>query len=90
MKPFISDNHDRFGFNADYDTQDPPGPGTYEVVRDLELKEKALVSGAVFLSESERQPFGKMKKTVAPNKYNPSKLPTKISFHFNPESKWTS
>ena len=37
-------------------------------------KEQALVSGAVFLSETERQPFGITKKKVAPNKYNPSKV----------------
>ena len=62
----------------------------YEVTKDLEARERALVSGAAFLSETERQPFGKMSKSVAPNKYNPAKLPSKISFHFNPESKWTS
>lgn len=90
MRTFINDNHDRFGFNPEYDTQDPPGPGTYEVTKDLEARERALVSGAAFLSETERQPFGKMSKSVAPNKYNPAKLPSKISFHFNPESKWTS
>lgn len=86
LKAFIQDDHDRFGYNPDYEPLNVPGPGAYEI--DLEGKETALVSGAAFLSESERQPFGVIKKTIPPNKYNPYKLPSKISFHFNPESKW--
>ena len=86
MNAFIIDNHDRFGYNPEYPVLPVPGPGAYEYEK--VSKEQALVSGAVFLSETERQPFGITKKKVAPNKYNPSKLPSRISFHFNPESNW--
>lgn len=89
MKVFIEDNHDRFGDNPDYHMIQVPGPGSYEIQEGgKEFKERALVSGAVFLSESERTPFGRLRNTVAPNKYNPSKIPPKISFHFNVETKW--
>lgn len=84
------DDHDKFGKNSDYKEFVYPGPGNYEEVREsfpLD-KEKALVSGAAFLSESEREPFGKMKNNVAPNKYNANKLPGQISFHFNVHNNW--
>lgn len=97
-KAFIQDDHDKFGnnihkeFNEELQDVIIPGPGAYEEVREGfatdKVKEKALVSGAVFLSESEREPFGKMKPNVAPNKYNPNKLPSAISFHFNVQNKW--
>ena len=97
-KAFIQDDHDKFGNNIHKELNEElrdtvlPGPGAYEEIREGfgsdRVKEKALVSGAVFLSESEREPFGKKKYTVAPNKYNPNKLPAAISFHFNVQNKW--
>jgi hypothetical protein len=88
-RAFMVDDHDKFGDNEEYREFVHPGPGAYEKVGDFDLaREKALVSGAAFLSESERTPFGQMKVGGAPNKYNPGKLPQAISFHFNVHNGW--
>ena len=85
----IVDDRDRFGNNQEFKTFVQPGPGAYELDKDVGVnKEKAMVSGSVFLSESERVPYGKLSDVVAPNKYVPQNIPEQISFHFNVANKW--
>ena len=83
-KAFIVDDVERFPDPKD----NFPGPGSYDYELIGENKDKALCSGTAFLSETDRSPYGILKKGAAPNKYNPSQIPMQISFHFNSENRW--
>lgn len=88
-KAFLVDDHNRFGVNDDQQVFVNPGPGQYEIDKQVGVnKEKSLVSGAVFLSETDRKPYGDINQGVGPNKYCPNKIPDQISFNFNIVNKW--
>jgi len=62
-----------------------PGPGTYELARVIE---KSPVSGAVFMSESERFEFKLINKPPGPAYYKPTLVPKIKSFHLNANRQW--
>ncbi|CAG9318947.1 unnamed protein product [Blepharisma stoltei] len=62
-----------------------PGPGTYSMAKS---DEKLPVSGAVFMSESERAWFSTEKKPPGPAFYKPAPVPKKKSFHLNSNKMW--
>ena len=70
---------ERTGFGA-------PGPGYYELEKDK--KDKLLVSGAVFMSESERLCATIDSHKPGPAFYHPLAL-QKRSFHFNSRNNWS-
>lgn len=85
---FAETNLDRFGavIHPIADKPALPGPGAYNVVKPE--VEKAIVSGSVFMSESMRQPFGKISGHLGPTNYNPQILPKKKSYHLNVKRQW--
>lgn len=79
---------DRFGgsLKPRNSKESSPGPGSYDALPPVR-REKLLVSGAVFMSESQRD-FVKATKVPGPAFYT---LPTganKKSFHLNSEQRW--
>jgi len=80
---------DRFGrsINPKKTKELSPGPGSYEILPTLESKEKQLVSGAVFMSESQRE-FPRPTKVPGPAFYKVQTGLHKKSFHLNPEQHW--
>ena len=85
---FAPSNLDRFGSVVQTYSDKPviPGPGSYNVTKGE--TEKAIVSGAVFMSETMRQPFGKLAGGLGPTNYNPQLLPKKKSYHLNVKRGW--
>ena len=83
---FIQGEVDRFGHTGKTGTRVWPEPGSYSHV--LEEREKVPVSGAVFMSESEREwlPGGKLHP--GPAFYKAQLLPKKLSFLRNDSAKW--
>lgn len=84
---FVVSEYDRFG-NSDNPrkkNQATPGPGAYQPPGN---QEKTAVSGAVFMSESERVWYGSNRKPPGPAFYKPSKVPKKKSFHLNSNKIW--
>jgi hypothetical protein len=64
---------------------DVPGPGHYTLSKP---QDKVPVSGAVFMSESERFEFKTVKKPPGPAYYKPAVGPRKRSFHLNAGRQW--
>lgn len=64
---------------------DVPGPGHYELIRP---EERVPVSGAVFMSESERFEFKTISKPPGPAYYKPTMVPRLKSFHLNANTQW--
>lgn len=83
---FAQSEKDRFGKatrpKVDSET---PGPGQYVKPEGVP---KAQVSGAVFMSESERKWFTTEKKPPGPAFYKPMYQPKKKSFHLKPNNLW--
>jgi hypothetical protein len=84
---FVVSECDRFGNGANprKKLQPTPGPGAYHPKSD---QEKVAVSGAVFMSESERIWYESNKKPPGPAFYKPSTVPKKRSFHLNTNKIW--
>lgn len=80
---------DRFGqsINPKKTKELSPGPGSYDIIPSLDSKEKQLVSGAVFMSESQRE-FLKPTRVPGPAFYKLQTNSHKKSFHLNPGQHW--
>ena len=68
-----------------------PGPGAYVVKNgSTGTEERREVSGAVFMSESGREPFGNLKGKLklGPNPVVPFLIPRNRTYHLNLERKW--
>ena len=83
---FIPSEMDRFGNNPKSQLPVRPEPGSYSKV--LEVREKLPVSGAVFMSESERDWMHKGVSHPGPAFYRSQLLPKKLSFLRNDSAKW--
>lgn len=83
---FVITEKDRFGKSSKPKIHDlSPGPGQY--VKPT-IMGKSQVSGAVFMSESERKWFNTNKKPPGPAFYKPMYQPKKKSFHLKPNNVW--
>jgi Sperm-tail PG-rich repeat len=83
---FASTEKDRFGQPVKPRvTEVMPGPGHYAKPDAIS---KVPVSGAVFMSESERKCFTTEKKPPGPAFYKPMLQPKKKSFHLKPNNIW--
>lgn len=84
---FVVSECDRFGHTANprKKSQPTPGPGSYHP---KSAQDKVAVSGAVFMSESERIWYDSNKKPPGPAFYKPSPVPKKRSFHLNTNKIW--
>ena len=84
---FIKSDVDRFGIQTkDKRSKEfSPGPGAYHIEV---IKEKVPVSGAVFLSESNRVLLKDPNKQPGPAFYRPAPIPKKKSFHLNANKQW--
>jgi hypothetical protein len=84
---FTKTDPDRFGNPSKFrkNKETTPGPGSYY---SYSLKEKVSVSGAVFMSESEREVIKQPKKQPGPAFYRPTAIPKKKSFHLNSSKVW--
>lgn len=84
---FVKSESDRFG-NAIKQKKNKdvtPGPGSYYC---YVIQEKNPVTGAVFMSETNREAAEKPKKQPGPAFYRPSPIPKKKSFHLNSSNLW--
>ncbi|CAD8065671.1 unnamed protein product [Paramecium primaurelia] len=86
----IQPGKDRFGKQEREQEPEKIGPGSYQLPSKFDeiAKDKLLVSGNVFMSESLRQPYGDFEKKLGPNPKSPYILPKKKNFHFNLQRKW--
>lgn len=84
---FVVSEFDRFGKtnNPRKKNSSTPGPGAYQPPSN---QEKTAVSGAVFMSESERVWYGSNRKPPGPAFYKPSAVPKKKSYHLNTNKIW--
>ena len=84
---FIQGDADRFGnpLKQKRNKDITPGPGSYYCYIS---KEKAQVTGAVFMSESNREIIKQPHKQPGPAFYKPSPVPKKKSFHLNANNAW--
>ena len=83
---FASSEKNRFGEAVKPRVSEyTPGPGEYSKAA---VVEKAPVTGAVFMSESERKWFTTEKKPPGPAFYKPMMQPKKKSFHLKPNNIW--
>lgn len=84
---FIKNDMDRFGrqIKDKKPKEVLPGPGSYYL--DV-IKEKVPVSGAVFMSESNRVLIKDPNKQPGPAFYRPAPIPKKKSFHLNSNKLW--
>ena len=66
------------------------GPGYYPIPPGMARSEaeRNEVSGCVFMSETNRTPFGEIGKRMGPNQNVPYKIPVKKSFLLNLKRKW--
>ena len=80
---------DRFGGSVKpgKSKESSPGPGAYDARLPQVHKEKLLVSGAVFMSETQRD-FVKATQVPGPAFYKLPTGPVKKSFHLNSELRW--
>ena len=84
----------RFGdfYDKDFEKnlgKEMPGPGAYVVKNgSTGTEERREVSGAVFMSESVREPFGNLKGKLGPNTLVPFLIPRNRTYHLNLERKW--
>lgn len=84
----------RFGdfYDKDFERKsgkEMPGPGAYVVKNgSTGTEERREVSGAVFMSESGREPFGNWKGRLGPNPVVPFLIPRNRTYHLNLERKW--
>ena len=84
---FIRTDVDRFGGTSkERRNKDiTPGPGAYYM---YSVSEKNPVSGAVFMSESNRSVIKNPQKLPGPAFYQPVPVPKKKSFHLNSNKMW--
>lgn len=84
---FIIGDADRFGQskNQKKGNDASPGPGAYYCCI---TKEKAPITGAVFMSESSREVIPQPFKQPGPAFYKPAPVPKKKSFHLNSSHIW--
>lgn len=84
---FVVGEVDRFGnpLRPKKKNDFTPGPGTYV---EPHSQDKIPVSGAVFMSESERAWFTTERRPPGPAFYKPSTVPKKKSFHLNSNKMW--
>ena len=66
------------------------GPGVYEKQSEFDqiIKDKDIVTHAVFTSITMRKPFGDFEDKLGPNTKIPYILPKKKNFHLNLQRKW--
>lgn len=83
---FIKSDLDRFGRSSKPNLRAWPEPGSYS--QGLEERDRVPVSGAVFMSESEREWIKKGQMHPGPAFYKAQLLPKKLSFLRNDSSKW--
>lgn len=81
---FVAGELDRFGQGPKLGPASP-GPGSYNTGKQYE---KAHLSGAVFMSESERDVFLAERRPPGPAFYKPTQQPKKKSFHLNINRNW--
>jgi len=68
-----------------------PNPTTYRIEKyglSQIAEERALVSGAVFMSETIRDSYNEIEKKLGPNLSMPYLPPAKKSYHLNLARKW--
>jgi len=83
---FIKSEADRFGHSSKPTLKPWPEPGSYSQV--LVERDKVPVSGAVFMSESEREWIRGGQMHPGPAFYKAQLLPKKLSFLRNDSAKW--
>jgi hypothetical protein len=84
---FSATDTDRFGGNINPKVaKRRPAPGDYEY--SFREDEKYPVSGAVFMSETERKMINAIKKPPGPAYYNLKAKAKKKSFHLNTNKTW--
>lgn len=84
---FVRGDIDRFGMQTKVKKihDFTPGPGAYY---NLMAKDKSPVTGAVFMSESEREILKPPIKQPGPAFYKPIPVPKKKSYHLNANNVW--
>jgi len=85
---FFVSGIDRFGkaLKQKKQPEERPGPGTY--IKPSTTQEKFPVTGAVFMSETERNWVAINKKPPGPAFYKPNPVPKKKNFHLNSNKLW--